>query len=584
MALGYSKNKSIQILIALLKAHGIDQAIVSPGNTDLEFVAGLQFDKSFSMYSSVDERSAAYMACGLAGSTKKPVVIACTEATASRDYYPGITEAFYRKLPILAVTGVHRYCQIGHLHSQIIDRDTSPKDSFITKVQLPIIKDEEDEWETMLLVNKAILDLLRPGGGPVHIDLPFCNFDYDFAMRELPTVRKIERYYIGNEFPTLKNKKIAIYIGYNRDFSEEETEKIDVFCANYDSVVFCDHTSGYHGKFAVYANLLSQQSIESNIYKDIDVLIHLGEPAADEATQGRLKNVKEVWRISPDGELRDTFHKLTKVFEMEAIHFFSAYSANDMEMKEFYLKQCREKIDEIDATKLEIPFSNIYIAREISQKLPQNSEIHLGLSNTIRAWSMFKFPEDVRSTGNVGCRGIDGILSEAVGASLADSNKLCYCVLGDLSFFYDMNALGNREIGNNLRVLIINNNGGSIFKQESAPGHIYFGDDITSKYIAASGHFGNSSKKLVKHYAEDLNFIYLTASNKEEFAKVLPQFLDASISKSIVMEVFTTNEDEREAFTMMHRIRVSKHAMKSQIARQVLGDEGVKFLKGLIKK
>lgn len=585
MALGYSKNKSIQILVALLKAHGINQAVVSPGNTDLEFVAALQFDKSFSLFSSVDERSGAYMACGLAGATKKPVVIACTEATASRDYYPGITEAYYRKLPILAVTGVHRYNQIGHLHSQIINRDTSPKDSFVTKVQLPIIKDEEDEWETMLLVNKAILDLTRHGGGPVHIDLPFCNFDYDFTLHTLPAVRKIERFYVGDKLPMLdRRKKTAIYIGSHRDFSEEETQQIDTFCADYDAVVFCDHTSGYHGAYAVYANLLSQQPGDNDIYKDIDVVIHLGEPAADEATQGKLKRAKEVWRISPDGELRDTFRKLTKVFEMEALQFFSAYSVNDAEKRNSYLEQCREAVKGVDTTALDIPFSNIYMAQKISMQLPENSEIHLGLSNTIRAWSMFDFSEGVRSTGNVGCRGIDGILSEAVGASLADRSKICYCVLGDLSFFYDMNALGNREIGANLRVLIINNNGGSIFKQKTAPAYIHFGDEISSLFIAASGHYGNGSKDLVRHYAEDLGFTYLAASSKEEFESALPQFLDAAITKPMVMEAFTTAEDEREAFAMMTKNQTPKPSIKSQIAKQVLGDDGVKLVKKLIGK
>lgn len=585
MALGYSKNKSIQILVALLKAHGIDQAIVSPGTTDLEFVAALQFDKSFSMFSSVDERSAAYMSCGLAGATKKPVVIACTEATASRDYYPGVTEAFYRKLPVLAVTGVHRYNQIGHLHSQIINRDTSPKDAFVTKVQLPVIKDEEDEWETMLLVNKAILDLTGHGGGPVHIDLPCCNFDYDFTLQTLPKVRKIERFYVGDKLPELdRSKKIAIYIGSNRTFSTEETEQIDTFCADYDAVVFCDHTSGYQGNYAVYANLLSQQPVSSDIFKDIDVVIHLGEPAADEATQGRLKQANEVWRVSPDGELRDTFRKLTKVFEMEAVQFFEAYSVNASCKRNDYLNRCREAVSEIDTSELDIPFSNIYMAREISRQLPQNSEIHLGLSNTIRAWSMFQFPKGVRSTGDVGCRGIDGILSEAVGASLADRSKICYCVLGDLSFFYDMNALGNREIGNNLRVLIINNNGGSIFKQVTSPGYIYFGDDITSEFIAASGHFGNGSKDLVKHYAQDLGFIYLSASSKAEFDAVLSQFLDPKITKPIVMEAFTQTEDERDAFAMMSKLRTPELSKKAQLARQILGDDGVKLVKKFIRK
>ena len=248
------------------------------------------------------------------------------------------------------------------------------------------------------------------------------------------------------------------------------------------------------------------------------------------------------------------------------------------------MKQCREAINGVDPSTLDIPFSNIYMAQKLSMQLPENSEIHLGLSNTIRAWSMFGFPEGVRSTGNVGCRGIDGILSEAVGASLADRSKICYCVLGDLSFFYDMNVLGNREIGANLRVLIINNNGGSIFKQKTSPGYIHFGDDATSQFIAATGHYGNGSKDLVRHYAEDLGFTYLAASSKEEFESALPKFLDAAITKPIVMEAFTQTEDEREAFAIMYNLQTPELSRKSQIARQVLGENGVKFVKKLIRK
>lgn len=122
----YSSNENVQILVALLKAHGIKRVIASPGTTNLELMVSLQHDDFFEMYSCVDERSAAYMACGLATETNEPVVITCTEATASRDYYPGLTEAFHRKLPILAVTGLHDYKYIGQLEPQVIDRRVSP--------------------------------------------------------------------------------------------------------------------------------------------------------------------------------------------------------------------------------------------------------------------------------------------------------------------------------------------------------------------------------------------------------------------------------------------------------------------------
>ena len=118
----YSNDKATQILVALLKEHGIRKVIVSPGTTNMCLVASLQYDSFFQIYSCVDERSAAYMACGMSCESGEAVVITCTEATASRNYLPALTEAYYRKLPILAITGFHNLDAIGHLQSQVIDR------------------------------------------------------------------------------------------------------------------------------------------------------------------------------------------------------------------------------------------------------------------------------------------------------------------------------------------------------------------------------------------------------------------------------------------------------------------------------
>lgn len=118
----YSNEKNSQILIALLKKHNIRTVIASPGTTNINFVASLQHDKHFQIFSSVDERSAAYMACGMAAETLEPVVLSCTGATASRNYVPALTEAFYRKLPILAVTSTQHIGNIGQLIPQVIDR------------------------------------------------------------------------------------------------------------------------------------------------------------------------------------------------------------------------------------------------------------------------------------------------------------------------------------------------------------------------------------------------------------------------------------------------------------------------------
>lgn len=585
MSLGYSKNKSIQILISLLKNHGIDKVIISPGTTNLEFTAGLQYDKGFELYSSIDERSAAYMACGMVSENDEPVVITCTEATASRNYFPGITEAYYRKLPILVVTGVHRYSQIGHLHPQIIDRSVSPSDMFKMKVHLPIIKDDEDVWETELLINKAILELKR-GKGPVHIDLPCCNDDYDFSTKELPIVKKINRFTYGDVLPLLPNGKIAIFIGSHNKFDEKAVLEIDMFCKNFDSVVFCDHTSGYKGRYAIHAALLSAQKCKYEIFENISLLIHMGEPTGDGATMNQLKNVSQVWRVNLDGELRDTFKKITAIFEMSEINFFKEYNEKVEERKkEEYFQICESYVQRVASQKINVPFSNVFVASVIAPELPLNSVIHFGVSNTIRAWSMFEIPQSVWAYSNVGCRGIDGALSALIGGALLKPDQLHFCVLGDLSFFYDMNALGNRSIGKNLRIILINNNGGGVFKHETAPGHKFFGDEITNQYIAAGGHYGNKSKSLVKHYAEDLGFKYISASNKEEFLNVYKEIFESNKEcDSIIFEIFTDDYAERVAFNLIGSIEEQNSDKAKKIAKQLLGDKGTDAIRKVFKR
>ncbi len=190
MKLNYTTDKSTLILIALLKAHSIRKVVACPGNTNAIFVASIQNDKDFEVYSCVDERSAAYMACGLAQQSGEPVVITCTEATASRNYFPGLTEAYYRKLPILVITGFHDLNNIGQLYTQAIDRSQQPKDTIKYSTTIGHCESSKDEWHVNLEINKAILELTRNGGGPVHINLQIGK-RWDFYEKELPKVRVI---------------------------------------------------------------------------------------------------------------------------------------------------------------------------------------------------------------------------------------------------------------------------------------------------------------------------------------------------------------------------------------------------------
>ena len=298
----YSSERSIQILISLLKAHCVKKVVTSPGATNVTLVASLQQDSYFELYSSVDERSAAYIACGLSAESGEPVMLSCTGATASRNYVPGLTEAYYRKLPILAVTSTQDSSRIGHLRAQVIDRRAQFNDIVNLSEQIPAAKTEEEEWDVNLRINRALLELRHRGGGPVHINLT-TTYSRDFSVRELPTERIIRRYTQNDDLPELPKGRTAVFVGNHKSFSDSETIAIDNFCAANDAVVFCDHTSGYYGKYRVqFALAINQRNMVSDL-RFLDTLIHIGEVSGDSSTQ-QLK-AKRVWRVNEDGQLRD---------------------------------------------------------------------------------------------------------------------------------------------------------------------------------------------------------------------------------------------------------------------------------------
>lgn len=578
----YTNERNVQIVITLLKAHGIRKVIASPGTTNISFVGSIQQDPWFEIYSSVDERSAAYIACGMAAESGEPVVLSCTGATASRNYMPGLTEAYYRKLPIVAITSHQGEHRIGHLIAQNIDRRTTPADVTIKSITLPVVKDKTDEQFCEIEANKALLELRRNGGGPVHINL-ITTYSRDFSVQDLPPANAVKRYFYYDSLPKISknNGHIAVFIGSHKDFSNEETEAIDAFCATHDAVVLCDHTSGYHGKYAVHAALMFKQNGGVGILRQIETLIHIGEVSGD--YDGTPYCTKQVWRVSEDGELCDTFGRLTAVFQMREIDFFKYYSSKEGCHTE-YLSLCKEQYQEIFSQIPKLPFSNIWIAQQLHNQIPPGSQLHLGILNTLRSWNMFEVANGVTTRCNVGGFGIDGNMSSLIGASLADPKKLYFGIFGDLAFFYDMNVLGNRHVGNNVRILLINNGRGTEFRNYDNRGASF--GAAADDYIAAAGHYGKQSKDLVRHYAEDLGFRYLSAANKEEFQAAKDEFLSTNIGDSpILFECFTNSEDESNALqTIRNIIKQPEPSMvqkaKTMVA-SVVGEKGINAINKL---
>lgn len=554
----YTNEMNTLLLIALLKKYKIKNIIASPGATNVSFVASVQSDSFFNVYSAIDERSAAFMACGLAKALNEPVVISCTGATASRNYVPGLTEAYYKKLPILAVTSTLNTDKIGFYVPQLLDRTQQPKDLVVVSEQLSSVDSKEEKKLSEVKINRALLALEN---GPVHINLE-TRYSYDFSTKSLPNARKIDLIRLDDHFPTMIDGKIGIFIGAHNPFSKEEELSIDRFCQSHNAVVLCDQTSNYRGKYRVLASLINNQFKHLSSF-DFDLIIHIGYVSG-----GYINfSCKEVWRVNSDGVLRDLYGKLTKVFAVDELDFFNRY-IDETKNEDSLMKKCIEDRDRLYSKIKDLPFSNIWIAKKASNCLPQNSVLHLGILNSLRAWNFFETPESVTCYSNTGGFGIDGCLSSAIGAAFVNPKKEYYIILGDLAFFYDCNALFNK-LPKNIHVMVINNGVGAEFKNYNHRVAM-FGENANS-YMAAKGHNGNKSNVLLKQFSINNGIYYYTASSKQEFDTVL----DKWIKNSSILEVFTNDTDESDALRIMNNIEADsflKYKTKLKIMlKKVLG-------------
>ncbi len=576
----YTVERNVQIVLALLKSYGVRKVVASPGTTNVTLVASMQSDPWFEMYSAPDERSAAYIACGLAAASGEPVVITCTGATASRNYYPGLTEAYYRKLPVIAITATQDPAKIGHNTPQVIDRSIVANDAAVFSTHIQFIEKASDEWNVTLKMNQAMHALKSRGGGPIHINLE-TRYTRDFSVKTLPPCRVIN--YVGawDEFPPLPEGKIGIFVGSHRPMSATLTQAIDRFCATNNAAVYCDHCSNYKGRYRVFNSLVGAQDFFSSPLCRTELVIYIGDVTAGYELMRFGYTSQQQWRVCEDGKTCDAFNRLSAVFEMPEEVFFDHYAKADAQDNDSFATACRREFEEIQSKMPELPFSNLYLAQQTAHRLPENSVLYLGILNTVRCWNFYDVPNSVLCFCNSGGFGIDGTLSSVIGASLAAPEKLHFCVTGDLAFFYDLNSLGNRHVGNNVRILLVNNGRGGEFR---SPYHFcyQFGEDADA-YMAAAHHF--DSPEVVKSYAKALGYEYISAATKEEYLSCLDHFITPEkLDRPIIFEVFTKIEDENAAIKSARNIMTTKMSAPithtKEALKKIIPDSVIKALKG----
>lgn len=572
----YTIQENVRIVISLLKQYGIRHIVISPGGTNIPISHAVQQDPFFKCYSVPDERSAMYFAIGIYLQTGEIVATSCTSAQATRNYIPGLTEAFYKHAPILAITTSKLKRFEYQDYMQAPDQCSLPNDAVKKTFDLPPITDENTRLQCYHDAKEAILELTHRNPGPIQLNIRITDtLQSKFEDVELPQIRQLKRYMAWDNWPSLtKEAKVLIVIGEHRPFSERQQKSIDSFCESYNAVVYVNHLSNYSGKYSINANLLVTCGGMNKLKPDL--LITIGGQTGDYPIYGALQNIgnAEHWRIAEDGAFVDTYGKLTKIFECPDYYFFERMTKNSSS-RHTYIDKWKELNSKMDYN-IDLPLSNLYVAQQMHKHIPKNSIMNFAILNSLRCWSYFPLHSSINGYSNVAAFGIDGCNSMLIGESMNTEN-LCFIVTGDLAFFYDMNALGIRHIKNNLRILLVNNGGGAEFKIMTRNWKVKV--DVND-FISANGHNGTA-----KGWAENCGFQYIEAKNKEAVKKAIPIFTAPS-TKPILMEVATSEEDETTAMINMignNYIPTSMNKM-SGILGNLVGEKGVQLIKSLINK
>ena len=392
----YTILENARIVIALLKKHNIRYIVLSPGGSNIPIVQGVQQDPFFKCYSIVDERSAMYFALGIYLQTGEPVATSCTSAQATRNYIPGLTEAYYKHAPILAITMSKHPKFLGQDYMQCPVQTSLPVDAVKKSYSLPRICNEHDRALCIRTANEAMLELTHHGKGPVQLNIEELDNEtwvFDENIEALPDIRSIYRYSYSDELDTkeLCGKKVMLLIGEHLPFSEKESKAIEDFAESCNCVIYKNHTSNYSGKYAVNGNPLTAsitQALFESQYMP-DVVITIGGLTGDYPIYFNLMKSPaskvEHWRVSEDGNVVDTYEKLTRIYELRIDDFFEKMTSQE-KVEHNYYNTWKAGLDSIQYD-IDIPLSNLYAALKLHDKIPANSYMNYAILNSLRVWS-----------------------------------------------------------------------------------------------------------------------------------------------------------------------------------------------------
>ncbi len=528
-----------QTITQLCLDSGIASVVISPGSRNAPLTIGFTLNSNFKCYSIVDERCAAFFALGMAQQSQKPVALVCTSGSALLNYFPAIAEAYYSDIPLVVISADRP----EHL-IEVGDGQTIMQENVFGKHILHNANCKEgaqyqsyNEKEISKALIKAVIEK-----GPVHINVPFSEPLYNTSKNKsiAATLEMPNRVtaLIAEELDSIittwnKAEKKMILVGVLPPNSIEE-KIINKLAATESILVLTETTSNlYHSNFiSAIDQLIAPLGQEDFTQLQPDILLSFGGMVVSKKIKAFLRNFPPKFHFHVDKKKAyDTYFVLDKHIKAAPSKLLEELLNKSIPISSSY----RDTWLNIKSKRLQghhnyfknIPFSDFSVYESIVKNLPSPLQLQLANSTAIRYSQLFSIPSNVEVFCNRGTSGIDGSTSTAIGAAVVSKLQTLF-ITGDLSFFYDSNALWNTYIPSNFRIILLNNKGGGIFRilpkaKESA----HFATFFETKHNLTA-----------KQLCELFNFEYLVAETKEQTESVLKEFYKVS-EKPKLLEVFT---------------------------------------------
>lgn len=551
----YSDKKSVRQLVALFAAHGVRKVVLCPGSRNIPLVQSFASHPSFECYSVTDERSAGFFAIGLALQAHAPVGVCCTSGSALLNLHPAVCEAFYRQVPLVVVSADRPEAWIGQMDGQTLPQPGVFGGLVKKSVTLPEVRTEEDEWYCNRLINEALLEAVHHTNGPVHINIPLAEPLFGFTEEALPEVRCIERWDVTDEatFADRLRAELSRYgtcLVVSGQMSAEEAAEVarhipaDNMAWLTEVLGNVPQDAGAMRRFDAALYTCDEEEFER---LRPDLLITFGGHIVSKRLKKFLRSHKPKahWHVAPDGQPVDLFCALTVVIEATPQRFWKVLSQIKVMSQHGYVHRWRDLCDRVMEPQPD--YSGLYVVKNLCEALPPRSVLHLANSSAVRLAELFPLPEGVEVQCNRGVNGIEGSLSSAVGYASV-SNRMNVLLVGDLSFFYDMNALWSTYVRPNLRIVLLNNGGGGIF--HTLPG-LSMQDDV--RRFVTAGHDASA-----EGWARSRGFVYLKVSERDDLEPALEKLFEESSPAPVLLEVFTdADADASQLKKYYHQIRKS---------------------------